>query len=91
MPRLELDPKAPVVRTSTRPMSENKTGSWRTMAPVLHDEKCTGCQLCWKFCPEACIAMEDGKPVIDMEHCKGCGICSAECPPKALTMAEETH
>lgn len=91
MPRLEIDPESPVVRVSTQPMSLNKTGSWRTMAPKLHDAKCTGCQLCWKFCPDACIGMVDGKPVVDMDHCKGCGICAAECPPKALTMVEEAH
>jgi len=89
MPRLELDPQAPVVRTSTRSQSENLTGNWRTLAPELHAEDCTGCMLCWKFCPDACVGMVDGKPVIDLEHCKGCGICAAECPPKCLTMVEE--
>jgi 2-oxoacid:acceptor oxidoreductase delta subunit (pyruvate/2-ketoisovalerate family) len=89
MPRLELDLSAPVVRTSTRSMSENLTGNWRTLVPRLHAEKCTGCMLCWKFCPDACVAIVDGKPVIDMDHCKGCGICAVECPPKCLTMVEE--
>lgn len=89
MPRLKIDPAVPPVRVSTVSMSVNKTGSWRSQAPKLHSEKCTGCNLCWKFCPDACVAMVDGKPVIDMEHCKGCGICAAECPPKCLTMVEE--
>jgi 2-oxoacid:acceptor oxidoreductase delta subunit (pyruvate/2-ketoisovalerate family) len=89
MPRLKIDPKAPPVRVSTGSMAENRTGNWRSQVPVLHSETCTGCMLCWKFCPDACVAMVDGKPVIDLEHCKGCGICAAECPPKSLTMVEE--
>lgn len=89
MPRLEIDPAAPAVRISTRSMAENLTGNWRTLVPRLHPEKCTGCALCWKFCPEACIGISGAKPVIDLDHCKGCGICAAECPPKCLEMIPE--
>ncbi len=89
MPRLKIDENLPVVHVSDRSTLENLTGSWRTMAPRLRPEKCTGCMLCWKYCPDACIEMIDGRPVIDMDHCKGCGICVAECPPKCLIMVEE--
>jgi len=68
---------------------ENKTGAWRLIKPVLDADKCTGCLLCWKFCPEACITVADGLPVVDLDYCKGCGICEAECPKGAIAMVAE--
>lgn len=60
-----------------------KTGDWRTERPVWNAEKCTSCLLCWMFCPDSSILVEDGKVVgIDYDHCKGCGICAKECPTK---------
>ncbi len=76
--------------TITEPGSSEKyeTGSWRTFKPIVVAEKCTGCGLCWLFCPEPAIF--EGKPVkIDLRYCKGCGICSNECPVKAIIMVEE--
>lgn len=67
----------------------NKTGSWRSMKPVVRKEKCTSCLLCWKFCPEPCITMQDGIPVIDYDYCKGCGICAEVCAKKAIEFEEE--
>ena len=69
-------------------MMVNKTGGWRSLRPVIDNEKCTSCMICWKFCPEACIAPEE-KPVIDLDYCKGCGICAEECPRGAITLVEE--
>ena len=69
-------------------MAINKTGGWRSLRPVIDDEKCTSCMICWKFCPELCIAPEE-KPVIDLDYCKGCGICAEECPRGAITLIEE--
>jgi len=47
--------------------------------------------ICWVFCPDGAIQIEDGKVVgIDLAHCKGCGICAEECPRKAVSMVEET-
>ena len=67
----------------------NKTGSWRSIKPVIQDSKCTACMLCWKFCPEPAILIENGKPVIDYDYCKGCGICIEICPKKAITLKKE--
>ena len=72
-----------------RPMSENKTGNWRSQRPVIDPKKCTGCLICWKFCPEACVTIADKVPAISMEFCKGCAVCAAECPQGCITMAEE--
>ena len=70
---------------------EIKTGAWRQIRPVLDKDKCNGCLLCWKFCPEACINVVDGMPVIDFDYCKGCGICEVECPRGAIVMEQEAR
>ncbi len=67
----------------------NKTGSWRSIKPIVAGNKCTSCLQCWKFCPEPCITMVDGIPVIDYDYCKGCGICIEVCPARAIFFAEE--
>lgn len=68
------------------------TGGWRTFRPIIDLEKCTHCLLCWVFCPDSAVLVNDGKVVgFDLDHCKGCGICDEECPDKikAITMVEE--
>jgi len=63
---------------------------WRTKKPVIDEEKCTNCLICWVYCPEpAIVRNEGGKVTIDYEHCKGCGICEAECPLRAIMMVME--
>ena len=72
-----------------------KTGTWRTIRPVLISEKClvvkTGkptCHLCWKFCPEMTVSRTI-PPVWNYDYCKGCGICAFECPVDAIEMIPE--
>ena len=65
----------------------NETGGWRTYVPEIDSSKCDGCMLCYFYCPDASIIVEEGKAVgVDLEHCKGCGICAKECPRHAITM-----
>ena len=78
----------------------NHTDSWRIQKPVINYSKCIRCMICWKFCPDACIEVEEGSnykapsertlkleaPSIDMDYCKGCGICANECPEKCIEM-----
>ncbi len=64
-----------------------ETGTWRTRRPVLDAEKCTGCLLCWLYCPEGLISKADR--AIDLEYCKGCGVCARECPAQAIKMVRE--
>lgn len=60
------------------------TGDWRTHRPIWSKEKCIHCLLCWIYCPDSAIMVEDDKiKGIDLRYCKGCGICEQECPPKA--------
>jgi 2-oxoacid:acceptor oxidoreductase delta subunit (pyruvate/2-ketoisovalerate family) len=69
---------------------EYETGSWRSSRPVIDMERCSHCMICWLYCPEGAIQVDDGKVVgIDLAHCKGCGICAHECPRNAITMVEE--
>ena len=90
MPLLEGDPLSfPRVIVSTRSMSENRTGTWRTPRPVIDASKCTGCLICWKYCPEACVTLTQKVPVIDMNYCKGCGICVEECPAHCVDFPAE--
>jgi pyruvate ferredoxin oxidoreductase delta subunit len=65
----------------------NETGGWRSLVPEIETAKCDGCMLCYFYCPDSSIVVEDGKAVgIDLAHCKGCGICAKECPQKAIAM-----
>ena len=69
-----------------------ETGSWRSIRPIRDDNKCTNCLICWIYCPDSSIIVENEKvKEIDYKHCKGCGICSAECPVKAITMKQEAE
>ena len=63
-----------------------ETGRWRAIRPILDKTKCTGCLLCWIYCPEGVIARDQG---IDYKYCKGCGVCAQECPAKAIHMEQE--
>lgn len=70
--------------------AEYRTGDWRLIKPIIDQNKCIRCLLCWIYCPEpAILRSEDDKVEIDYYHCKGCGICASECPVKAISMAEE--
>ena len=74
--------------------AEYNTGDWRTERPIFDAEKCIDCKICWIYCPDSSIMInEEGKVCgVDYEHCKGCGICAEECPPKvkAFTMRPES-
>ena len=68
------------------------TGGWRTYKPVLDEEKCIHCMICWISCPDTAITVKDEKMTgFNLNHCKGCGICADVCPKKvlAITMVQE--
>ncbi len=69
----------------------NSRADWRTFRPVVDAVKCTGCQICWTYCPEHSVEMMDKKSIINYVYCKGCGICAEECPTKAITMVMESE
>ena len=71
------------------------TGDWRSKYPVIDATACLAvkkgdetCQLCWVYCPDACI--DRGIPPLrELAYCKGCGICAVECPGHAIEMVPE--
>lgn len=78
---------------------KNKTGSWRTFRPKIDLQKCNGCTICCRTCPEGAIDMGQNNsvknnkiniknlyPEVNYNFCKGDGICALECPLKAITM-----
>ena len=71
-----------------------KTGPWRVFKPRWIEENCIHCLLCWLYCPDNSVKVQDGKMQgFDYDYCKGCGICATECPGKkgnkAIIMEEE--
>lgn len=78
----------PPMAASLGSMRFNKTSSWRSIRPIILEEKCKRCMICWKFCPEPAISPGD-PPEIDYDYCKGCGICIEECPFDAIVSSRE--
>ena len=71
---------------------EYETGSWRAFRPIVDINKCTHCLLCWMYCPDVSIIVEDSRMVgVDYDHCKGCGVCADVCPPKCISMHPENE
>jgi len=80
---------------------EVDTSAWRTFKPVINQDKCIRCRLCWVYCPDGAILEVDEEYTnskgrtfkisyrVDYAHCKGCGICAYECPVKAIDMVPE--
>ncbi|RLB00628.1 MAG: NADH-quinone oxidoreductase subunit F [Deltaproteobacteria bacterium] len=51
----------------------------------IDPEKCTGCMVCARKCPQQCISGEKRMPhTIDTERCIRCGICKEVCPFDAV-------
>ena len=79
----------PMMPMSVGSMLYNKTGAWRNIRPVIDLDNCLQCGICWKFCPDAAIYIENEFPVVNYDYCKGCGLCAEKCPSKCITMVEE--
>lgn len=78
-----------------------RTGDWRVFKPVIDQDKCTRCLICWMYCPDGVIEVKDTPYKtstgrlwtmtleINYDHCKGCAICAEECPVNAIELIEE--
>lgn len=67
----------------------DKNAGFRTFKPILNNDKCVKCMMCYLLCPEGAVYKDGDHLVIDYDFCKGCGICAQECKPKAITMVPE--
>lgn len=77
----------PIPYTTTRIIE--KTGDWRVFKPLVKNELCKKCMICFNFCPDGAIYEAEDYIIIDYDYCKGCGICANECPHEAIEMVEE--
>ena len=55
---------------------------------IVSNEKCKGCSLCVKNCPQQAIFLKNNVAVIDYTKCNGCGTCVTKCPKKAIQWIE---
>ena len=69
---------------------EYMTGDWRVKYPFIDKEICINCLICYIYCPEKCIKVNDDKiDKIDLKYCKGCGICATECTKGAIKIIKQ--
>lgn len=68
-----------------------ETGDWRTKRPILNQDTCIKCGICFLYCPVNSIDRIDGNYTISYDYCKGCGICANECPKGSITMEDEVR
>jgi 2-oxoacid:acceptor oxidoreductase delta subunit (pyruvate/2-ketoisovalerate family) len=68
-----------------------RTGNYRTgLRPEADLATCVDCLLCWLYCPDSAIVLEDSHfRGFDLDVCKGCEICSEVCPTGAIAMVAE--
>lgn len=60
------------------------------MAIRVTEDKCNGCGLCVKSCPQAAISVDPKKlAIIDVEMCTYCGSCVSACRFKAIAIEIE--
>lgn len=84
----ELEIGATVSETGSS--QEYKTGTWRSLRPVVNKSQCIRCGVCWLYCPDMSIVRSvEGHFEANLEFCKGCGICAKECPVGCISMVGE--
>lgn len=68
------------------------TGRWRVFRPVIDQEACTRCGVCFALCPDGAMTLDErAYPVIDYENCKGCMMCYQECPVHCISERQEVQ
>ena len=82
-------PVAGIVTPGDAPVT--RTGGWRTgVKPSVQLELCVNCLLCWLYCPDSAIRLDDAVFTgFDYDVCKGCELCSVVCPVDAIAMVPD--
>lgn len=58
----------------------------RTVTTSIDAQKCTGCGLCVRVCPDRTLSMIGNKAVVSGDYSLNCGHCAAVCPVGAVTV-----
>ncbi len=58
---------------------KGKLNQHSQLPPEVIESKCTGCGVCYKWCPSDAIVMENEKAIITEEKCISCGECISLC------------
>jgi len=60
--------------------------------PQVDLSKCVNCLLCWLYCPDSAISLDDAVFTgFELRYCKGCELCAVVCPTGAVSMVEERN
>jgi nitroreductase/Pyruvate/2-oxoacid:ferredoxin oxidoreductase delta subunit len=54
---------------------------------IVDQEKCVGCELCCKDCPNHVLELQGGRAVLLSDMCLKCGHCIAICPKSAIAIS----
>lgn len=73
------------------PRGEEPAGPAPRVPPDIRitPQWCKGCDICVRFCPQGCLALDaQGKvTVVDEDACTGCRLCELLCPDFAIAVA----
>ena len=64
---------------------KKKESKYKPSFPIIENEKCNICNICYDNCPYFAIENKDNSIQVDQEKCFGCGLCESRCPKKAIT------
>ncbi|HOM72071.1 MAG TPA: electron transfer flavoprotein subunit alpha [Armatimonadota bacterium] len=59
------------------------------MSIKVSPDKCNGCTLCVKACPQGCIEVKDKLATIEIDSCNFCGSCVSTCRFRAISIEIE--
>ncbi|MBU4199068.1 MAG: FAD-dependent oxidoreductase [Verrucomicrobia bacterium] len=99
--RVQVITRAHLAAFESRGLASPYRAVVTTKPGFIKMERCTGCGVCLKACPQGCLrvllpAVYGGKPVMDADAClrskgKSCALCAKACPVNAIDLDEKPH